>query len=162
MKYEIKEVLPAQLKVEFEDGSWALVPISPEATLEEIDHAVSQYDPDFLPDPQTLINPNVSVGEQRESKTLETTQEISQTENFIPVEYNDLQTVVSAINPINLTLSNYFESQGDTRIKEALETKVVEYLEKTNLTVEKVLEDINLNPEDIMAQAEAELNAEQS
>ncbi len=158
MKYEIKEVLPAQLKVEFEDGSWALVPIHPEATLEEIDHAVSQYDPDFLPDPQTLINPNVSVGEQRESKTLETIP----SENFVPVEYNDLQTVVSAINPINLTLSNYFESQGYTRIKEALETKVVEYLEKTNLTVEKVLEDINLNPEDIMAQAEAELNAEQS
>lgn len=142
MKYEIKEVLPAQLKVEFEDGSWALVPIRPEATLEEIDHAVSQYDPDFLPDPQTLINPNVSVGEQRESKTLET---ISP-ENLVPVEYNDLQTVVSAISPINLTLSNYFEAQGDTRIKEALESKVVEYLEKTNLTVEKVLDDINLIP----------------
>lgn len=157
MKYEIKEVLPAQIKVEYEDGSWALVPIRPEATLEEIDHAVSQYDPDFLPDPQTLINSNISAGDQRESKKIET----AQTE-FVPTEYNDLQSVVTAINPINLSLSNYFEEQGDSRIKEAIESKVVEYLEKTNLTVEKVLENINLNPEDIVEQAEAELNAEQS
>lgn len=171
MKYEIKEVLPAQIQVEFEDGSWALVPIKPDSSPEEIDHAVSQYDSDFLADPQTLINPNISVGQQRESKKLEENQssssieaiqQSSETENFVPTEYNDLQLILNTINPINISLSNYFDEQGDSRIKEAIQSKVVEYLDKTNLTVEKIIDDIIINPEDIMMQAEAELNAEQS
>ena len=45
MKYTIKEILPGQIRVEYEDNSWAIVPISANSTMEEIDHAVSQYDP---------------------------------------------------------------------------------------------------------------------
>ena len=70
MKYTIQEVLPGQIRVEFEDESWAMVPIHPQATAEEIDNAVSKYDKDFLPDPETLKNPNITVGEQRTSATI--------------------------------------------------------------------------------------------
>ena len=70
MQYTIQEVLPGQIRVEFEDESWAMVPIHPQATAEEIDNAVSKYDKDFLPDPETLKNPNITVGEQRTSATI--------------------------------------------------------------------------------------------
>jgi len=70
MNYKILDVLPGQIKVEYEDQSWAMVPIHPQATAEEIDNAVSKYDKDFLPDPETLKNSNVSVGEVRTSATL--------------------------------------------------------------------------------------------
>ena len=70
MQYTIQEVLPGQIRVEFEDESWAMVPIHPQATAEEIDNAVSKYDKDFLPDPETLRNPNITVGEQRTSATI--------------------------------------------------------------------------------------------
>ncbi len=167
MKYKIIEVLPAQIKVEFEDNSWALVPIDPEATPEQIDHAVAQYDPDFLPNPEDLINQNISVDEERESKTIDSTpivtssESLNSTEEFTPSEFNNIGYLLNSINPINLTLANYYAERGDLRIKEALYSKILEYVNKTNLTVEKILEDINLNPEDIMMQAEEELNAEQ-
>jgi len=70
MQYTIQEVLPGQIRVEFEDESWAMVPIHPQATAEEIDNAVSRYDKDFLPDPETLRNPNITVGEQRTSAVI--------------------------------------------------------------------------------------------
>lgn len=70
MNYTIQEVLPGQIRVEFEDGSWAMVPIHPQATAEEVDNAVSKYDKDFLPDPDTLKNPNIAVGESRTSATI--------------------------------------------------------------------------------------------
>jgi hypothetical protein len=65
MKYTIKEILPGQIRVEYEDNSWAIVPIPPNSTMEEIDHAVSQYDPDFLPSVAELINSNISIGLER-------------------------------------------------------------------------------------------------
>ena len=51
MRYTIKEVMPTQILVEFEDKSKAIVYVGPEASPEDIDDAVSYYDPDFLPDP---------------------------------------------------------------------------------------------------------------
>jgi len=70
MNYTIQEVLPGQIRVEFEDGSWAMVPIHPQATAEEVDNAVSKYDKDFLPDPESLKNPNITAGESRTSATI--------------------------------------------------------------------------------------------
>ena len=70
MNYTIQEVLPGQIRVEFEDGSWAMVPIHPQATAEEVDNAVSKYDKDFLPDPDSLKNPNIAAGESRTSATI--------------------------------------------------------------------------------------------
>lgn len=67
MKYTIKEILPGQIRVEYEDNSWAIVPIPANSTMEEIDHAVSQYDPDFLPSVAELINSNIAIGLERTS-----------------------------------------------------------------------------------------------
>ena len=55
MKYTIKNILPAQIEVEFENQQRAMVFVNPDATPEEIDDAVSRYDSDFQPDPETLI-----------------------------------------------------------------------------------------------------------
>jgi len=70
MKYTIEKIFPGQIKVRFEDGSWAKVPIQPDATAEEIDNAVSKYDSDFLPDPETITNKNITIGEERVSSKL--------------------------------------------------------------------------------------------
>lgn len=167
MKYTIKEVMPAQILVEFEDETIAFVPISPEATSEQIDHAVAQYDPDYLPNPQDLINQSISVGEERESKkvgsatinspiTNNTTQVINSSKSS-DLEYVNL---MNSFNPINLVLANYYANQGDTRIKDALNSKVSEYLNMFSLSAETILNNINLSSEDIVAQAESELNAE--
>lgn len=72
MNYTIREILPGQIRVEFEDESWAMVPIHPQATAEEVDNAVSKYDPDFLPDPETLKNTNVTTGQTRTSAQMST------------------------------------------------------------------------------------------
>jgi len=42
MNYTILEILPGQIKVEYEDKSWALVPIDAGSSLEDIDDAVSK------------------------------------------------------------------------------------------------------------------------
>lgn len=72
MRYTIKEILPGQIRVEFEDGSWAIVPVHPDATAEEVDDSVSKYDKDFLPDPESVKNKNISVGEERVSVQIST------------------------------------------------------------------------------------------
>lgn len=70
MQYTIQQIVPSQIVVQFEDGTRTVVAISSEATPEEIDNFVSFHDPDFFPDPVTLINPNVSVGEVRMSNRI--------------------------------------------------------------------------------------------
>jgi len=149
MKYTITEILPAQIKVDFEDNSWAYIPISPEATPEEIDSAVANYDPTFLPDPQTLINTNISVGEIRESKKIEI-------DSFEPNTY----VPPDPFTGLNILLADYFIEKGDIRVKEVIHQKLEEYLTTTQLTAEQLIDSLMYNPEDIMAQAEAELNAE--
>jgi hypothetical protein len=48
MKYKVIDVSPGQIEVEYEDESTAIVPVPPFATLSDIDHEVSKYDPDLL------------------------------------------------------------------------------------------------------------------
>ena len=78
MKYKITNILPYSIRVEYGDGSWANVTITPDYTLEQIDHAVYRFDPDFLKNPNFLlvnaINKNITVGEERVSKRLENSQ----------------------------------------------------------------------------------------
>jgi hypothetical protein len=149
MKYTITEILPAQIKVEFEDNSWAYIPISPEATPEEIDSIVANYDPTFLPDPQTLINTNISVGEIRESKKIEI-------DSFEPNTY----IPPDPFTGLNIFLADYFAEKGDNRVKELMKQKLEEYLVSTQLTVDQIIDSLLYDPEDIIAQAESELNAE--
>lgn len=179
MKYKIIEVLPAQIKVEFEDNSWALVTISPEATPEQIDHAVAQYDPDFLPKPESLINKNIDVGVERisnpaiESKQLEPPKE-EKPDQLLPIKAN------FGI----FEIAEYFASNGDNRLKDAINNRIEAYVTHVNFSIDDLISNyINIpihhpifgNPvekivdqelssdwQDILKQAEEELNAEQS
>ena len=166
MKYTILEILPGQIRVEFEDNSWAIVPVKPNATLDEIDDAVSQYDPDFLLKPESIINPDISVGDQRESKKVNIVQPVeNQSTPQSNTQNNSL--FLSIISPINLALSEYFHRHGDSRVRDLLDTKISEYISSSQISADLLITKISnmsemYTPEDIMAQAEAELNAEQS
>jgi hypothetical protein len=166
MKYTILEILPGQIRVEFEDNSWAIVPIPPNASLEDIDDAVSQYDPDFLLKPESIINPDISVGDQRESKKVNIVQPVeNQSTPQSNTQNNSL--FLSIISPINLALSEYFHRHGDSRLRDLLDTKISEYISSSQISADLLITKISnmsemYTPEDIMAQAEAELNAEQS
>jgi hypothetical protein len=166
MKYKIVEILPAKIKVEYENGSWAFVPVGPDQSPEEIDDAVSKYDPDFLPDPAELINTNISIGEERESNKVNTVQPVgNQSTPQSNTQNNSL--FLSIISPINLALSEYFHRHGDSRVRDLLDTKISEYISSSQISADLLITKISnmseiYTPEDIMAQAEAELNAEQS
>ena len=117
MIYTITAVLPAQITVIYSDGSVANVPIDADFTQAEIDDAVSQYDPEFLPDPATLINPLVSVGQTSASDPL-------------PVGVGSTAEVEGFIDqdPLSGTityLADYFTRvQGNTTVRDALDAYV--------------------------------------
>jgi hypothetical protein len=150
MKYTILEIMPGQLRVEYEDKSWAYIPISPSASLEDIDDAASRFDPEFLPKPEDITPLNIFVGEIRESKRKDNIL-------FEPSPPNS----IDIFSNLNIILSKYFSQNGDNRLEVLINDKIAEYIQKYNITPDKIIDDIMYNPEDIMAQAEEELNAEQ-
>lgn len=172
MKYKIVEVLPALIKVEFEDGSWANVPVGPNQLPEEIDDAVSKYDPDFLPKPQDLINTNITVGEERTSSPISQIKldnvGVGNTVNF--PQQNDPQFTPSvklpvltfgSAHPIDaVTIGNYFSEKGDNRIKDAITKNIEEFIELSNFSVEKMVDNLRDDSNAIVMQALTELEAE--
>lgn len=152
--------MPGQIRVEYEDNSWALVPIRPNASLEDIDDAVSQYDPDFLTRQEKVINQDIYIGEERTSakKIIQSSLPvvgISTTPSIAPVPILSY----GQSNPVNVVvIAEYYASKGDTRIKDALMKNVEKYISKSELNVDKLLYDISYDPDDIFSQAEAELN----
>jgi len=191
MKYTIQEVLPGQIRVEFEDESWAMVPIHPQATAEEIDNAVSKYDKDFLPDPETLKNPNITVGEQRTSATISAVNAYEQAKVSIgstttlvidgsseikidampqaPSDPAITQTFTPTIVPNKvdfglahavdvLAVVQYYAERGDTRLKDALYLKVEKFINDPRYSFDELINNLLFDADDIVAQAEAELN----
>jgi len=191
MKYTIQEVLPGQIRVEFEDESWAMVPIHPQATAEEIDNAVSKYDKDFLPDPETLKNPNITVGEQRTSATISAVNAYEQAKvgigstttlvidgsseikiDAMPQAPSDpaiTQTFTPTIVPNKvdfglahavdvLAVVQYYAERGDTRLKDALYLKVEKFINDSRYSFDELINNLLFDADDIVAQAEAELN----
>ena len=164
MKYKILEILPGQIRVEYEDNSWALVPIPPNASLEDIDDAVSQYDPDFLFKPESVINPDIYIGEERTSAKKEEVVEEPTPQNVGITTTPPLVTPTPSIsfgqnNPSNVIMvAEYYASKGDTRVKDALMKNVEKYITQSELDIDKLISDLSYDPEDIFAQAEAELN----
>ena len=152
MKYTIKEILPGQIRVEYEDNSWAIVPISANSTMEEIDHAVSQYDPDFLPSVAELINSNIArisapKLEQQAEPTLDPNQIIAQ--DFFRVSLQDY------------LIAEYFANLGDSRLKKELTKKIKEFVESPQFSIEDAVDSMTISDDDIMQQAEEELNSAQ-
>jgi len=123
MDYIIQEVMPGQIVVQYADDSRAIVGVSSINTPEEIDDLVSYYDPDFMPDPITETNPNVSIGEQRTSKRLpeevfETfTIETPESENTLGTQYPE----TDIFNLNNVTFAAiHFLNKGDSSVMDAL------------------------------------------
>lgn len=192
MKYTIKEIHPTQLKVEFEDESWAMVVIAPDATLEEIDNAVAQFDPDFRPKPEDLINTNVSIGEERTSRKIESSVPTFNFKNsgassridVSPTRVTAQNSESNQIQPINTNfgiadVAEYFSVRGDNRLKNALNQKIQSYVSHENFSIDALVANYTNLPvhypiapdidpqldnswEDIVKLAESELNAEQS
>lgn len=165
MKYTIKEILPGQIRVEFENKSWAIVPISPNSTMEEIDNAVSQYDPDFLPSIAESINSDIVVGLERISTPkIEEPSPISvePDQNTNPPPISTVERDFNNISFKTILMADYFASIGDNRLKEDLNAKIDAYVKETNSSVDDILSYLNTTDDDIVAQAEEELNAEQS
>jgi hypothetical protein len=157
MKYIIQEILPGQIRVEFEDKSWALVPILPESTVEEIDHAVSKYDPDFLPKPETLINLNIDIGLERTSAP-KIEQQVEPTPS---PTLNPNQIIVQDFFKISLhdyLIAEYFANLGDTKLKEELTKKIKEFVESPQFSIQNAIDSMSISDDDIMKQAEEELN----
>ena len=111
MDYTILEVLPGQILVEFEDSTQALVGIGSTHSLAEVDHYVSLYDPDYLPDPATLINPLVSVGDTRTSLP------IPEDPPVILEPYPDF-------SPSHIFVADLVARNGDTTLRDMLDTHV--------------------------------------
>jgi len=130
MEYTISEVMPGQVVVEFADGSLAAVAVDPTFTTDDIDDAVSYYDPEFQPDPATLINHQVHAGEVRHSVRKAPEPFVAPAEEEVP----DVPTGDEAVDyPSKLTLEDlaraqYYASQGDTRLLDA----VYSYMEQVD------------------------------
>jgi len=172
MKYKIRKILPAQIEVEFENQQRAMVFINPDATPEEIDDAVSRYDSDFQPDPETLINKNISVGEERVSKQkIEEVEEVVEEdeEEFVPFHKRSLygglplpsfhkdQIIISYV------MADYFiKHHNDDTLKKALDEKMEDYITSNDITVERALESLLFEDDNLIVDlAEQELLNEQ-
>jgi hypothetical protein len=164
MKYTIVDIGPGKIKVEFEDGSWAQVPIEPNATPEEVDNAVSNYDPDFLQRRNNLINQNISLNEKRVSTRIENhSSQISNPlsdANFKIPTTTISQLSFGAANPITiLALSKYFAERGDNRIKDALEKNIEDFINSSDFSLEKIINDLQDDAYEIYRLALVELES---
>ena len=168
MKYTITKILPAQIEVKFENDRKALVFVQPDASPEDIDDAVSRYDSDFQPDPETLINKNVSVGEERVSKQkVEEVEEVveEEEEEFIPFKRGELYgglplpTFHKDQIIISYVMADYFiKHQNNDTLKKALDEKMEEYITSNNITVERALESLMFEDDNLIVDlAEQEL-----
>ena len=63
MKYTINEILGGQIKVTFEDNSWAYVRVGSDDSAEKIDEIVGGFTNEYVK--AESANSNISVGEQR-------------------------------------------------------------------------------------------------
>jgi len=174
MKYTILDTFPGMVKVKFEDGSWAKVPIDQNYSLEDIDDAVSCYDPDFRVDSNSTTNPNVSVGMERTSKK-KVVEEVSEAQDS--AESNEEQVNSSQPEDVYGTiylptsntyqfltlylLANYFKDKNsDDRLMVEIENKLGEFISTSNITVDGCIDILSLDGNDdaIMQLAEEELN----
>lgn len=159
MKYTILEIMPGQIKVEYEDKSWAIVPVHPNATTEDIDYEVSKYDPDFTNKPENLINKNISIGDKRTSIL----------KKSVTATVNSVNTTSVPNIPNTSDFAGYFARKGDTRLQDAIDTRIENYILHSSFSLDKLISDVInaktsnfklTNEIDIFAQAEAELQSE--
>jgi hypothetical protein len=147
MTYTILEIMPGQLRVEYEDKSWAYVPVPPNASLEDIDESVANFDPEFFPSIEGTIPAELAVGDIRESKKANN--------NFSSIKPPDLDDIFSSLN---IFLSQYFSKNGDNRLETYLNEKLIALIDDRKINVDDILENWLYDPEEIVAQAQSELD----
>jgi hypothetical protein len=170
MKYKIVDIGPGQIKVEFENGSLARIGIGPDFTPEEIDNVVYDYDPDSQPDPETLINRNVSVGEERVSVKREYNEsnfyedpdleKFKKLEEFIPAIREPVLSFGRAHSVDVIVLSEYFAQRGDTRLKEALLYQTEKFINSEHFDLEETILELRYDPDEVFELAMKELEDE--
>lgn len=131
MDYIIREVMVGQILVEFSSGDQAVIGISPTDTPEDIDHLVSFFDPEFLPEPETQINTNVRVGEERSSSRRppapQTPPGPPERPNLPPLGYTPLS------DPLLFYMASHYASQGDNTLMDKLHESVVAHYGDTDV-----------------------------
>lgn len=148
--------MPSQIKVQFENQSWAIVPISSTASLEEIDQAVSFYDPDFMRFEQPLANPLVEAGMVRSSVPEPEPEIAPSVFSAVGGDIDEYRVTLSKIAS-NAALADYLSSQGDDRLKQAVTVLIQELLSDPNFNLDSVIENLTVSDEDILELAEQEL-----
>ena len=177
MKYKILDVAPGQIKVEYEDKSWAIVPIAPGATLEDIDNEVSKYDPEFLKKQEEVCNPDVYIGMERVSFRKENQDPIPSEIKPSSTPDNILKTTIiprmTHSHPFSMdAMARYLSKKGDTSLQDTLDSFIEDYFRQTNITAEQLISEANeihslkfdrsymMSDDELMERAEAELKAE--
>jgi len=171
MKYTVLDTLPGIVKVKFEDGSWAEVPIEETYSLEDIDDAVSYYDPEFRTRP---VNQNITTGSERTSKRKDDSKDPSntvvRTETILNGSEEPVKTELYGGLPlpkihkdqliISYALADYFyKTNNDNRLQVELDKKLEEYITENNITVEDAINSLLYENDDLIMQlAEEELN----
>jgi len=171
MHYTILEILPGQIKVEYEDKSWAIVPVPPNASLEDIDHEVSKYDPDYLRPAESVVNQELSVGQQRhsvrkdqqeggvvvEANPIDLPLEIQKIREGLASQIPDPSTATN-FNPVMpsigfgryqsgdiVAIAEYYAINGDTRLKDKIMEITGKYVEKYELSIDAIIESLDYN-----------------
>lgn len=175
MKYTIDEILVNQIKVTYEDDSWALIPVHENMTADEIDDAVSKYDPDNLP---KIVNQNISVGEERETKILEAEKLVNfeniqtfnennlpmiqqQQEDYLNFFSFDLETKKNKLTPMEYyIIAQYFAENGDTRLKDAIMKNMQKFVSSSNFSLDELISHVTYDPNEILRLAMEELQNE--
>ena len=106
--------------VQFADLTEALVGIASTASVAEIDHYVSEYDPDFLPDPASMMNPHISVGETRTSTPIAVTlPSFPDPNDFTPEE---------------IMMADLVSRNGDNSLRDIFDAHVTAFYPNSDLT----------------------------
>jgi hypothetical protein len=152
MKYTITNILPGQVRVEYEDGTWAQFPIRSDASLNSIDIIAGRFNPSFK-DPRELeLNPYIRIGDIREIKNPPTPEHAD-----VPMGFT--------FNPFYMALAFFLREEGDPRLMDALkadiEKQIAEWGEKEDL-VENAVLSLTEDPLDALNEAQALLDREEA
>ena len=119
MKYTIKDIQPNQIVVKFENNTVFVVGIDSTSTPEEIDLLVGEYDAEYFPEPDLMLNENISVGEVR-STTIPLSLTPKYDEDFENEEPLAFEEDGAYKNQFILFSALYHSMKGDTRVMDKI------------------------------------------
>lgn len=162
MKYTIRKFHPGQLEVEYEDGSWAMVPVNAGMTPEEVDIEVAKYDPEFLVHLSTFEAIGLNTGEVRISHYQERPKinvDLKQPHEFTPEDLEPVDASLYGGLPVPafhrdqammaLFMADYFEKeQNSTALRDALYERIRDYIIRHKISEERAIESLYFDEND--------------